>query len=572
MKIKYVLGISCGYHDSAACLLKNGKVVSACEEERFTGIKHDSSFPYNTIKWIFESNSITKDDISEICFYENPTLKLDRIKESTNKKPKRWYNFFSKKNNIIERNQEGYDILLKDIETIKGKQTKVSFTDHHSSHLAYSYYTSPFESSAILSVDGVGEWKTTALGIGKGNKIKELQSINFPHSLGMFYSSMTAFLGFKPNEGEYKVMGLAPYGNPTKFNSKFEDILQESERDEYKLNMKYFTYEYSDTHMFNENLGEQLGIPNRLPDEPLTQDYKDLAASVQFQYEKFFFKLLDRLYKITESPNLCLAGGCAYNGTANGKIKEKTKFQNVWIPPAPSDAGSCIGATLSKHYVNNKIPRVDNTNPFLGPHYSKEYILRALNDFGNDVYYEWKPQDEMIPYIAHEISENNILGLFQGRIEFGARALGNRSILANPRDPQMKSRLNMMIKKREGFRPFAPICLLNSLTTYFDYDSEIPYMNQVVKVKERFRKQLPSITHVDGSARVQTINGFPNRYIESLLKQLDKLNGFPIVINTSFNLKDQTMVLTPEDAIRTFLNCEMDILILGSYVVKKKIL
>ena len=358
--MNYILGISCGFHDSAACLLKDGKVVSACEEERFTGIKHDFSFPYNTINWILESNSITKEDIDTICFYESPEQKLDRIQESTSKKPKKWYEFFSNKNSILERNKESYKSLLKDIKNIKGKKTKISFTDHHSSHLAYSYYTSPFDSSAILSVDGVGEWKTTSLGIGKDNKIKELQSINFPHSLGMFYSSMTAFLGFKPNEGEYKVMGLAPYGNPTKFNLKFEDIIQESEKGEYKLNMKYFTYEYSDTHMFNEKLVEQLGITNRLPEEPLTQDYKDLAASVQFQYEKFFFKLLDRLYKITESPNLCLSGGCAYNGTANGKIKEKTKFQNVWIPPAPSDAGSCIGATLSKHYVNNKIPRVDN--------------------------------------------------------------------------------------------------------------------------------------------------------------------------------------------------------------------
>ena len=570
--MSFILGISCGFHDSAACLLRNGKVVSACEEERFTGIKHDFSFPHNTINWILESNSITKEDIDVICFYESPQEKLDRIQKSTSKKPKRWYETFSNKNTILERNEESYKSLLKDIEKIKGKKTKISFSTHHSSHLAYSYYTSPFDSSAILSVDGVGEWKTTSLGVGKDNKIKELQSINFPHSLGMFYSTMTAFLGFKPNEGEYKVMGLAPYGNPTKFNLKFEDIIQESENGEYKLNMKYFTYEYSDTHMFNEMLGEQLGIPNRLPEEPLTQDYKDLAASVQFQYEKFFFKLLDRLYKITESPNLCLAGGCAYNGTANGKIKEKTKFQNIWIPPAPSDAGSCIGAALNEVYKNKDIKRIVNTNPFLGPLYTKEDNLKSLNDYSDDVYYEWKPREQMIPFIAQQITENNIIGLFQDRIEFGARALGNRSILANPCDPQMKSRLNRVIKKREGFRPFAPICTFDSLTTYFNYDSEIPYMNQVVKVNERFKNKLPSITHVDNSARVQTVTHNSNRYISLLLKELHKTNGFPIVINTSFNLKDQTMVLTPEDAIKTFLNCEMDILILGSYVVKKKIL
>ena len=572
--MSYILGISCGYHDSAACLLKDGKVVSACEEERFTGIKHDSSFPHNTIKWIFESNSITKEDISYICFYENPTEKLDRIETTTQKRPKKWYDFFSKKNNntILDRNKKAYDILLKDIDSIKGKKTKVSFTDHHTSHLAYSYFTSPFKNSAILSVDGVGEWKTTSLAIGRDNKIKELESVGFPDSLGMFYSSMTAFLGFKPNEGEYKVMGLAPYGNPKKYNLKFENIIKESDKGLYELNMDYFTYEYSDTDMFNEKLSEHLGITNRLPEEPLTQDHKDLAASVQFQYEKYFFKLLDKLYKITESPNLCLSGGCAYNGTANGKIKEKTKFQNVWIPPAPSDAGSCIGASLSKFYTNKKQERVSNINPFLGPFYPKEDILKSLNDYSKDVYYDWKPREQMIPYIAKEISENNIIGLFQDRIEFGARALGNRSILANPCDPQMKSRLNRVIKKREGFRPFAPICTFDSLTTYFNYDSEIPYMNQVVKVNERFKDKLPSITHVDGSARVQTVTHNSNRYISLLLGELQKINKFPIVINTSFNLKDQTMVLTPEDAIKTFLNCEMDILILGSYVVKKKII
>ena len=572
--MNYILGISCGFHDSAACLLKDGKVVSACEEERFTGIKHDFSFPHNTINWIFESNSITKEDINYICFYENPTEKLDRIKTSTQKRPKNWYDSFFKKgnNDILDRNKKAYDILLKDIDSIKGKKTKVSFTDHHTSHLAYSYFTSPFKNSAILSVDGVGEWKTTSLAVGKDNKIKELESVGFPDSLGMFYSTMTAFLGFKPNEGEYKVMGLAPYGNPKKYNIKFENIIKESNKGLYELNMDYFTYEYSDTHMFNEKLGEQLGITNRLPEEPLTQDYKDLAASVQFQYEKYFFKLLDKLYKITESPNLCLSGGCAYNGTANGKIKEKTKFQNIWIPPAPSDAGSCVGTSLSKFYSNKNQERVSNVNPFLGPYYTKEDILKSLNDYSKDVYYEWKPREQMIPFIAEQITENNIIGLFQDRIEFGARALGNRSILANPCDPQMKSRLNRVIKKREGFRPFAPICTFDSLTTYFNYDSEIPYMNQVVKVKERFKDKLPSITHVDGSARVQTVTHNSNRYISLLLKELDKVNKFPIVINTSFNLKDQTMVLTPEDAIKTFLNCEMDILILGSYVVKKKIL
>jgi len=365
---------------------------------------------------------------------------------------------------------------------------------------------------------------------------------------------------------------LAPYGNPEKYNLKFEDIIYSTKDGGYELNMDYFEYDWSDDHMFNEKLSEHLGISNRLPEEELTQDYKDLAASVQFQYEKYFFKLLNRLYRITETPNLCLSGGCAYNGTANGKIKEKTKFQNIWIPPAPSDAGSSIGVALESFYKGIDIDRHDNTNPYLGPDYSKQDMLKALNDYHLDVYYEWKPSDVLIPYTAELIAENNIIGWFQGRMEFGARALGSRCIFANPCDPQMKSRLNKVIKKREGFRPFAPICKREALTTYFEYDSDIPYMNQVVKVVDRFIKKLPSITHVDKSSRVQTLTNTRARYVYQLLGELEKLNGFPIVINTSFNLKDQTMVLTPEDAIKTFLNCEMDVLILGSYVVRKKIL
>jgi len=568
MKTKYVIGISCGYHDSAASLVKDGKVIGACEEERFTGIKHDSSFPHNTLNWFFDKFSISKEDISEICFYENPITKLDRITEST-KRGGIWKYFNRKK--IINRNTESYNLLNKNIDKYKGKNTKVIFGNHHDSHLSYTYYTSPFKTSAILSVDGVGEWKTTSLSYGDKNKIKELQSIDFPHSLGMFYSSFTAFLGFKPNEGEYKVMGLAPYGNPEKYNLKFEDIIYSTKDGGYELNMNYFEYDWSDDHMFNEKLSEHLGISNRLPEEELTQDYKDLAASVQFQYEKYFFKLLNRLYRITETPNLCLSGGCAYNGTANGKIKEKTKFQNIWIPPAPSDAGSSIGVALESFYKGIDIDRHDNTNPYLGPDYSKQDMLKALNDYHLDVYYEWKPSDVLIPYTAELIAENNIIGWFQGRMEFGARALGSRCIFANPCDPQMKSRLNKVNKKREGFRPFAPICKRESLTTYFEYDSDIPYMNQVVKVVDRFIKKLPSITHVDKSSRVQTLTNTRARYVYQILTELEKLIGFPIVINTSFNLKDQTMVLTPEDAIKTFLNCEMDVLILGSYVVRKKI-
>jgi len=567
----YILGISCGYHDSAAALIKDGNVLGACEEERFTGIKHDSRFPINTIKWLMNTYKVTPDTLNAICFYENPQNKLDRIKVSTEKKPKKWYEFLNKKNNILIKNQEAYKTLQTQLKNLCGKNTKIHYTDHHQSHLAYSYYTSNFNESAILSVDGVGEWETTVLGIGTENKIKKLNSVNFPHSLGMLYSTFTAFLGFKPNEGEYKIMGLAPYGDCKKYNKLFKELYTEKEDGTFELKMEYFTYEYSNTHMFNEKLGKLFEFPNRLPDEPLEQHHKDLAASLQYNYEKLFFRLLNELHNKTKSDNLCLSGGCAYNGTANGKILKRTNFKNLYIPSAPSDAGSAIGCGLDYYYKSNDTVRIKNSNPYLGPMYSKNEIFEATEKYKDKIWIETKLYEQIIDIVAEEIKDGNVIGWFQGRMEFGARALGNRSILANPRDPQMKSRLNKMIKKREGFRPFAPIVKESSSTSYFNYQDTVPYMNQVVKVKQDHAKNLPAITHIDNSARIQTLNKNQHRYMFSLLEKLETINEYPIVINTSFNLKDQTMVLTPEDAIKTFLNCEMDTLILHNLVIKKKI-
>ena len=574
MKKGYILGISCGYHDSAASLIdvRTGRVLGACEEERFTGIKHDYSFPQNTIDWLFRIYKVNNDEVEAICFYENPDLKIDRIHQTT--KRGGIFNFF-KRRNILKRNNLEYKKTDSLIKKLGDKNTKITYLDHHLSHLSYSYYTSPFESSALLSVDGVGEWETTSLAFGDNKSIKKFSSIQYPHSLGMLYSAITAFLGFKPNEGEYKVMGLAPYGTHVFYEKKFNELIKETQNG-YELNMEYFEYDWSDSHMFNEKLGQLFEIPNRLPDEPLTDKHKNIAAALQYTYEKHFFKLLDTLYNTTKSENLCLSGGCAYNGTANGKILEKTKFKNLYIPPAPSDAGSAIGCAL--HYLYNKDVEVvtnlrfNNSVPFLGPQYSNNEISEVLSLFDKDVYYEKKLMEQIVDIVSDEIIDGNVVGWFQGRMEFGARALGNRSILANPRDPQMKSRLNRMIKKREGFRPFAPIVKEDKSNLYFNYEDTVPYMNQVVKVKDEFVEELPSITHVDNSARIQTLNKLQNRYVYGLLDKLESKNKFPIVINTSFNLKDQTMVLTPTDAIKTFLNCEMDTLVLGNYIVKKKIL
>jgi len=567
--MSYILGISCGYHDSAACLVYNGKVLGACEEERFTGIKHDSAFPHKTIEWLLSENNITKDNISCISFYEKPELKLDRIETTT--KSGGFLNYFNRRK-IIKRNKTQYKELLQNLELYKGSNTELYFSEHHQSHASYSYLTSPYKDSLIFSVDGVGEWETTSVYLGESNSIKKLETIHFPHSLGMFYSAMTAFLGFKPNEGEYKVMGLAPYGNPFKFFKRFKNIIKEKENSKFEINMDYFTYDWSDTHMFNEKLGIELGIINRLPDEPLTQEHKDLAAAVQLIYETHFFKLLNYVSTLYPTKNICLSGGCAYNGTANGKILEKTRFDNLWIPPAPSDAGSAIGCALEYFYLNNSSLRKDNSNPYLGPSYRRKDCADVVEKYKKYVYSEYHTNQSLIKTISKEITDGQIVGWFEGQIEFGARALGNRSILANPRDPQMKSRLNRVIKKREGFRPFAPIVKREAQVKYFKYQRVVPYMNQVVKVKEEYIDKLPAITHVDNSARIQSLDSKQHSRIYNLLTQLEIDNGYPIVVNTSFNLKDQTMVLTPEDAIKTFLNCEMDILVMDNFVIRKTII
>lgn len=567
--MSYILGISCGYHDSAAALLKDGKVLGACEEERFTGIKHDSSFPINTINWLKKEFNVDGREITDVCFYDNPKLKLDRIEQSTKRGPK------SEKENrleIIERNKKKFEEIEQQILDITHPYVDIEYGDHHLSHVAYSYYTSPFQKASILSVDGVGEWETTSMYYGEGNKLFQLQSINFPHSLGMLYSTFTAFLGFKPNEGEYKVMGLAPYGNPETYLKKFQKLYKTTKDGGFELDMKYFTYDWSDDHMFNEKLSSLFELPNRFPEEELTQEHKDLAATLQHQYEFLLFRLIDKLYITRSTLNLCLSGGCAYNGTANGKILDKSLYKQLWIPAAPSDAGSAIGCALEYFYrTNPNSERIDNTHPYLGPNYSREEIRSVLDSMDTEVYYQFKIDSELIPIISKQITEGNVVGWFEGRMEFGSRALGNRSILANPCDPQMKARVNRVIKKREGFRPFAPMVKIEEQTRYFDYDKQVPYMNQVVKVKKEHQKYLPAITHVDGSARIQSVSNKQHRRMYQLLNQLEKDNGYPLVLNTSFNLKDQTMVLDPRTAIKTFLNCEMDTLVLGNFIVKKRI-
>jgi carbamoyltransferase len=569
MNKKYILGIACGYHDSSAALILDGLVIGAMEEERFTGVKHDSTFPTNAINWLYKDNKITGNDISVVTFYENPKLKLERIEEST--KRGGLVNFFKRKS-IIDSNKEQAKEIESKIYEITNPNIILAYGDHHLSHIAYSYYTSPFERATILSVDGVGEWETTVLAFAEGKNITKLQNIKFPHSLGMLYSAMTAFLGFKPNEGEYKVMGLAPYGNSETYLNKFKQLYSLTEDGGFEINMNYFTYDYSNNSMFNEKLAELFELPNRLPEDVLTQEHKDLAATIQHQYEFLFFRLLNKMFAIRATNNLCLSGGCAYNGTANGKILKNTGYKQLWIPPAPSDAGSAIGCALHYYYTHNESAvRVPNTNPYLGTFNTNDEIETELKNYENEVWYEFKNHSQIVRTISREITNGNVIGWYEGRMEFGSRALGNRSIFANPRDPQMKARVNKVIKKREGFRPFAPIVKEEDRLKYFDYKPLVPYMNQVVQVKEEHIKNLPAITHIDGSARIQTLNFKQHRRVYSLLMQLEQDNGYPIVLNTSFNVKDKTIVNTPKDAIDTFLDCDMDTLVLNNYIVKKKI-
>ena len=570
MEKSYLLGISAGYHDSAAAIVVDGEVKGAVEEERFTGIKHDNSFPINSINWLLDEVGIKPTEISAVCYYEDPRKKLDRIEKSLKRGGIK--NIFNR-SKILERNRRQYLDFEKDMRNLVGDKVPIIFGDHHYSHAAYAYYTSDFKESSIITVDGVGEWDTLDLFHAEGNKIVKLEGIDFPSSLGMLYSTFTAFLGFKPLEGEYKVMGLAPYGDSSVYEEQFKKLYTLEENNSFSLNMDYFVYDWNEYEMFNKKLSKLFGIPPRLPGDDFTQKHKDIAAGLQQTYEFLFFRLLDRLNALRPTSNLCVSGGCAYNGTANGKILDQTNFKDVWIPPAPSDAGSAIGACLHYYYTtNNKSGRKSNKVPYLGPYYSNEIVEEILQDFSDKVYFEKKLDTQLINEVAELIRDGSVVGWFEGKLEFGARALGNRSILANPRDPDMKARLNRVVKKREGFRPFAPIVKKSAMTKYFEYPQDVPYMNQVVKVKKEFHKELPSITHVDGSARIQTLERKQHRRMSMLLKQLEIVNKYPIVLNTSFNLKDQTMVLDPKSAIETYLNCDMDVLVLHNYIVKKKIL
>ena len=543
------IGISAFYHDSAACIAVNNRVIAAVEEERFTGIKHDSSFPVNSINWCLNEAGVDIYNVDEIHWYESPEKKDNRIRTTFAKRPIRTF-FLNRKYKKSKKSQNPKDILES-----MGFTGKIVYHDHHDSHAAFSYFTSPYDSAAILTVDGVGEWETTTISIGKGNSIKKLTSIDFPNSLGMLYSTITAYLGFKPNEGEYKVMGLAPYGNPKVFTDKLLSLFNNTSN-KYFIDQSPFTWEYSDRVMFNKKLHKLLGIQPRLPEEEVTQEHKDLAAALQKVYEIQFNKLLITAKNITKSTNICIGGGCAYNGVANSLAYNH--FDSVYIPFAPSDAGSAIGACL-----DSKI-KID---PYLGPSFSDKEVKRQLNKFKSKILVFKLSEDKLISTVARFINSGNIVAWFQGRMEFGARALGNRSILASPKDSKMREKLNYVIKKREGFRPFAPSVTEERYSQFFESEEISPYMARVVKSKT---KLIPSATHIDGTCRIQTVSKKQNRKFHKLITEVGSKSGIPVVLNTSFNLKDQTITHTPNDAVNRFLDSQINFLVINNFLITKK--
>jgi len=554
----YVIGISSYYHDSSVCLFKNGELVFACEEEKFTGVKHDYRFPINALRYIYKKYNIKKKDVEMVCYYEDPRIKLERVKNTF------FRNFIESPISVAKsliRTKYNYWSLGRELKRLSDN---IFYSKHHDSHLYYSYYTSPFKDCVVLSVDGVGERETLSVAYVNKNSFKIIPLAVYPHSIGLFYSAMTSFLGFKPNEGEYKMMGLASYGDPEPYREKIDNLVLHN-CVSLKTNMIYFTWDRDDL-MFNEELIELMGIENRLPEEEITQEHKNIAASVQEKYEHVLFEILKDVHLFSDSKNIVLAGGCAYNGTANGKIKENTNFKNVWVPPAPSDAGSCIGACLNYFHQQKKPVRV-HTNPFLGPSFSEKEIHETIFHTKGVDYKKYRNRNSLIDVVADELNKGKVVGWFQGGIEFGSRALGHRSILANPTLPDMKDKINKVIKKREAFRPFAPMVLFESQKKYFKSGDFVPYMNQVIKVKEEYVDKLPAVTHVDGTARVQSVNPYNDIY--PLLKRFEEVSGYPILLNTSFNIKDKTMVLTPEDAMDTFLDTEIDILVMDNYLIRK---
>lgn len=574
----YILGLSFYYHDSAACLIKDGIIVAAAQEERFTRKKHDENFPTNAIKFCLAREKITSKNLDFVGFYEKPFIKFNRILETFIAVAPKGLKFFSVAMPIWMREKLWIKSLIQNELEYNGE---IIFSEHHISHAASAFFPSHFEEAAILTVDGVGEWVTASYGYGKDNKITLTHEINFPHSLGLLYSAFTQYLGFKVNSGEYKVMGLAPYGKPIYYDLIMENIINLKDDGSFKLNMDYFAYTY-DQQMINEKFVGLFGHPPRESESKIDNFHFDIAMSIQRVTEEVILRMSKHLFKETGLRNLCLAGGVALNSVANGKILKETLFENIFIQPAAGDSGGALGVATFIWYsvLGNKREILQKANSeiiglkkdfmqnsYLGPEYSNDEIEKFL--IKNEIQYHRLENETLIKKTVELLVDKKVVGWFQGRMEWGPRALGNRSILADPRDEKMKDIVNLKIKFRESFRPFAPTVLLDKVSEYFELNRQSPYMLLVDQVKEN-KRIIPAVTHLDGSARIQTIAREDNSLYYDLINEFYKLTGVPVIINTSFNVRGEPIVCSPEDAYRCFMRTNMDNLVMGNFLINKE--
>jgi carbamoyltransferase len=561
----HVLGISCFYHDAAAALLRDGEVIAAAQEERFSRKKHDSGFPSRAVRYVLREGGISAEQLDAVGFYDKPLLKFERMLETYIATfPRSFTSFRTAMPVWMKEKLWTRSLLRKELRPYKGP---LYFAEHHMSHAASCFLVSPFEEAAILTIDGVGEWATASYGVGKGTDITLFKEIHFPHSLGLLYSAFTYYLGFKVNSAEYKVMGLAPYGKPVHFDRIMKEMVRLNEDGSFKLDMKYFAYDHG-LRMTNAAFDEFFGGPPRKPETWMNEREFDIAASIQKVCEEIVLTAARYIHRETGLTRLCMAGGVALNCVANGRVIKETPFKSLFVQPAAGDAGGAVGVA---HYIYNtleKQPRGRSwSHAYLGPEYKDEEIRQYLDGAGAK--YRALPRQELLSHTAKLLSEGNVVGWFQGRMEFGPRALGGRSILADPRDPKMRDTLNMKIKFREGFRPFAPSVLADKCAEWFDLDCDSPYMLLVAPVRET-RRVIPSVTHVDHSARIQTVSRETSPLYYDLIAEFEKLTGVPVVINTSFNVRGEPIVCTPHDAYLCFRRTNMDNLVLGPYILDKK--
>jgi carbamoyltransferase len=589
-----ILGISAFYHDSAAALVEDGRIVAAAQEERFTRKKHDASFPHHAIGYCLDAVGAKLSEIDHVAFYDKPFLKFERLLETYIALAPRGFTSFKMAIPLWLREKLFQKSLLrkelrKFDDEINGD--RLLFTEHHLSHAASAFFPSPFEKAVVLTMDGVGEWATTSAALGEGNRLEIFQEIHFPHSLGLLYSALTYYTGFKVNSGEYKVMGLAPYGEPKYAKLILDHLIDLKPDGSFRLDMSYFDY-CTGLTMTNERFAKLFGEPVRTPDKLLTPFHMDMAASIQAVLDEAVLRLTRSLASQTGARNLCLAGGVALNCVANGKVLRDGKFDNVWIQPAAGDAGGAVGAALAAFHQFKGQPRKaaahdGMSGAFLGPEYAQADIERRLTEAG--ARFSVISETEMVEVTAQALADQLAIGWFQGRMEFGPRSLGARSILGDPRSPTMQRNLNLKVKYRESFRPFAPAVLREDVADWFELESDSPYMLVVADVRKDRRRtmtaaeqllfgidklnvsrsEIPAVTHIDYSARIQTVSKATNPLFHRLLTQFKQLTGCPVLVNTSFNVRGEPIVCTPEDAFRCFMGNELDLLVVGNCVLRK---